>query len=140
MIKNYFKVALRNLLRYKGFSTINILSLAIGLTGCLAIALFVWDELQYDKFIKGGENIYRIYTKRADNIGTTNVSCVPPMYATYMQQQYPEVENTLRIMMASGKMLLEVGDTKNYEEKWLITDGSFFNFFPLRFIKGEPTT
>src|SRR4029079_13183675 len=98
MFKNYLKVALRNLARYKGFSTINILSLAIGLTGCLVIALFVWDELQYDKFIKGGENIYRIYSKRTDNLGTTNVSSVPPMYATYIQQQYPEVENTLRII------------------------------------------
>jgi ABC-type antimicrobial peptide transport system, permease component len=140
MFKNYLKVALRNLLRYKGFSTINILSLAIGLTGCLAIALFVWDELQYDKFIKDGENIYRINTKHTDNLATTNMAVVPPVFATYMKQQYPEVENTLRIMMASGNMLLEVGDTKYYEEKWLITEGSFFNFFPLHFVKGEPTT
>ena len=140
MIKNYLKVALRNLIRYKGFSLINIASLAIGITGCLVIALFVWDELQYDKFIKGGKNIYRVYSKHTNNLGTTNMSSVPPMYATYMQHQYPEVENTLRIILASGKMLLEVGDKKNYEEKWLITEGSFFNFFPLKFIKGEPAT
>ena len=140
MIRNYLKVALRNLIRYKGFSLINIASLAIGITGCLVIALFVWDELQYDKFIKGGKNIYRVYSKHTNNLGTTNMSSVPPMYATYMQHQYPEVENTLRIILASGKMLLEAGDKKNYEEKWLITEGSFFNFFPLKFIKGEPAT
>jgi len=45
MIKNYFKIALRNLYRYKGFSLINILGLAIGISGCLLIGLFVWDEL-----------------------------------------------------------------------------------------------
>ena len=57
MFKNYLKTAVRNLLRYKGFSLINILSLAIGITGCLVIALFVWDEKQFDRSIEGGENI-----------------------------------------------------------------------------------
>ena len=46
MFKNYFKTAIRNIIRYKGFSLINIASLAIGITGCLVIALFIWDELQ----------------------------------------------------------------------------------------------
>jgi hypothetical protein len=67
MIKNYLKTALRNLLRYQGFTVINITSLAIGITACLIIGLFVWDELQYDKNIQGGENIYRIYNQRNDN-------------------------------------------------------------------------
>ena len=71
MIKNYFKTALRNLLRYKGFTMINIASLTIGITGCLVIGLFVWDERQYDKNIPGGENIYRIYNERKDNNSIT---------------------------------------------------------------------
>lgn len=140
MIKNYLKVALRNLLRYKGFSFLNIASLSIGITGCLVIALFVWDELQYDKFIKGHENIYRIYTKRTDNQGTTSMATVPPMYSTYMKQNYPEVDSTLRIMLLSNKVLVEVGDVQVYEDKWLATEPSFFDFFPLKFIKGEQAT
>lgn len=55
MFKNYLKTAIRNLLRYKGFAVINIASLTIGIIGCLAIGLFVWDEWQYDKNIPGGE-------------------------------------------------------------------------------------
>ena len=51
MFKNYLKIALRNLLRYKGFTTINIASLTIGIIACLVIGLFVWDEIQYDKNI-----------------------------------------------------------------------------------------
>jgi len=140
MLKNYLKTALRNLWKYKGFSFINIASLAIGITGCLVIALFVYDELQYDKFIKGGENIFRIYTKRTDNQGTTNMSSVPPMYATYLKQQYPEVDTTLRIIMLRSKLLVEAGDVKSYEEKWLMPEPSFFNFFPLKFLKGDPKT
>ncbi len=137
MLKNYLKTAIRNLSRYKGFTLINIASLAIGITGCLVIALFVYDELQYDKFIKGGENVYRFYDRRSDNVSTSNLASVPPMFATYAKQNYSEVESTVRILMQSGKKLLEVGNVKAYEEKALITEGSFFDIFPLKLIKGE---
>src|SRR5215217_4313165 len=126
MFRNYFKTAIRNLWRFKGFSFINIASLSIGIAGCLVIALFVRDELQYDTFIKGGENVYRIYDKRTDNQGTTSLAPVPPAFATFLKQQYPEVDTTLRILMASGKMLVEVDKIQAYEEKWLLTDPSFF--------------
>src|SRR3954453_20556023 len=99
MLRNYLKTALRNLVRYKGFTMINIASLAIGLAGCLVIGLFVWDELQYDKFIKGGENIYRAYTKRTNNESNEATASVSPMFATYMQQQYPEVKMATRLLM-----------------------------------------
>jgi putative ABC transport system permease protein len=139
MIKNYLKIALRNLLRHKSFSMINILSLSIAITGCLVIGLFVWDEFQFDK-IKGGENIYRVYNKRTSSEGTVNMAVVPPAYASYMKQQYPEIENTARILMSGGKLLLENGDKKNYEEKWLSTENSFFDFFPLSFLGGSAAT
>jgi len=140
MIKNYLKTALRNIMRYKGFSIINIASLTIGITGCLIIGLFVWDEWQYDKFVPGGENIYRFYTKRTDNTSSTATASVPPMFATFVQQQYPEVESTNRIMMLQSKMLIEAGEEKTYEEKWITTDSNFFTFFPLTFLKGDPKT
>ncbi|HEX2684271.1 MAG TPA: ABC transporter permease, partial [Ferruginibacter sp.] len=140
MYKNYFKIAWRNILRYKGFSLINITSLAIGITGCLMIGLFVWDELQYDKFIKGGDHIYRFYTTRTDNTGSTSTASVPPMFATYVQDHYPEVENTARILMYNGKMLLETKQTKAYEAKGLVADSTLFSLFPFRFLKGNPAT
>ncbi|MGI8583162.1 MAG: ABC transporter permease [Chitinophagaceae bacterium] len=140
MIKNYLKVAFRNLVRYKGFTLINVAGLSIAITGCLIIGLFVWDELQYDKFIKGGENINRFYTKRTDKTGTTSMAVVSPMFATYVQQHYPEVENATRVLMFSGKMLLEVNEIKEYEDKGLIADSTFFSMFPLKFLKGDPAT
>ncbi|HZI54480.1 MAG TPA: ABC transporter permease [Chitinophagaceae bacterium] len=139
MIKNYFKTAIRNLLRYKGFSLINILGLSISITGCLVIGLFVLDEQKYDKFVKDGDNIYRIYTKRTDVSTVTSTACVPPMFATHMQQ-YPEVETSTRILMTDGRRLIEANGIKAYEDKGLVIDSAFFSVFPLPFIKGDAKT
>lgn len=140
MLRNYFKTALRNLLRYKGFSAINIGSLTVGIIACLVIGLFVWDERQFDRHIPGGENIYRIYNERRDNNTITYAACVPPAYATFLQQQYPEIDTTARILMIRDKFLMEVGDKKAYEDKGWFVEGSFFRIFPLKFIKGDPAT
>jgi putative ABC transport system permease protein len=136
MFKNYLKIAIRNLLRYKGFSLINIVSLAIGVTGCLLIGLFVWDELQYDKFIKEGNNIFRIYLKTTSSTATNTSANTPPVFASYMKQNFPEVEQVTRMFMWDGKALLEVDDKKNYEEKGAIVDSTFFDIFPLSFVDG----
>jgi putative ABC transport system permease protein len=140
MFKNYFKTAVRNLLRYKGFSLINITSLTIGIIGCLVIGLFVWDEQQYDKNIPAGENIYRIYEERTDNSGTTFNAPVPPAYTDFMQRQFPEVDTTTRIMMLGDKYLLETGDKQSYEGKGWFVDPSFIHFFSLKLSKGDPAT
>ncbi|WP_226998994.1 ABC transporter permease [Flavisolibacter tropicus] len=138
MFKNYLKVAIRNLLRYKGFSLINILGLAIGITGCLLIGLFVWDELQYDTFIKDGNSIYRIYLKNTSKTGASTTSAnTPPVFATYMKQNYPEVEQAARMLMWDGKMLMEVGEKRAYENKGAIADSTFFEIFPLKFTAGS---
>ena len=140
MLKNYLKTAIRNLLRYKGFSLINILSLAIGITGCLVIAVFVWDELKYDKKIEGGENIYRVYEERNDNGNITYNASVPPAYAKFVNQQYPEVDTAVRILMSGDKYLMEVGANTAYEEKGWFVDAGFFRVFPLKFKKGDRAT
>ena len=140
MFRNYLKVAIRNIGRYKGFSIINILGLAIGLTGCLLIGLFVWDENQYDKFVKDGDNIYRIILDRTNNTGTSPSANTPPVAATYLKQNYPEVEQVVRLMMWDGKMLMEVGEKREYQDKGIFTDSTFFSIFPLKFSQGDPNT
>src|SRR5688572_27071378 len=122
MFRNYLKTAIRNLLRYKGFSIINIAGLTIGLTGCMIIGLFVWDEWQYDKNIPGGENIYRIYEERNDKNSITYAACVPPAFASFLDKEYPEVDTTVRIMMARDKFLMEKEEKRNYEEKGLFVE------------------
>jgi putative ABC transport system permease protein len=137
MIKNYLKTAWRNLLRYKGFSLINILGLSIGITGCLVIGLFVWDEWQYDKHISGGENVYRIYNERTDENGSTYMAPVPPVFATFLEQQYPEVDTAMRILMTRDRFLMEYGDKKDYEEKGWVVESSFFKVFPIKLVAGD---
>ena len=138
MFRNYLKTAIRNLWRYKGFAFINILSLTIGIVGCLVIALFVWDEKKYDRFVPDKDNIYRIYEQRNDNNAITYAACVPPMFATFLNREYPEVTTTARILMSNDKFLMENGDKKGYEDKGLLVDSSFFEIFPLKFISGDP--
>src|SRR3954471_18550491 len=100
MFRNYLKTAIRNLWRYKGFALINMASLTIGIIGCLVIALFVRDEKKYDKFVPGAENIYRVYEERNDNNTVTHAAISAPAFATFLQQQYPEVEDAARILMS----------------------------------------
>ena len=140
MFKNYFKIAIRNLLRYKGFAIINISSLTIGIIGCLVIGLFVWDEWQYDKEIPGGENVYRIYEQRKNNDAITYGAPVAPAYASFLKRTYPEVDTATRILMSLDKFLMEIGDKRNYEDKGWFVESSFFAIFPLKFIKGDPAT
>src|SRR4030095_1269295 len=138
MFRNYLKTAIRNLLRYKGFAAINIASLTIGIIGCLVIGLFVWDEWQYDKNIRDGKNIYRIYEESKGNTGTTFNAPVAPAYATFLKQHYPEVDETARILMSSDKFLMETDEKRNYENRGWFVDSSFCKLFSLEFINGDP--
>jgi putative ABC transport system permease protein len=140
MLKNYLKTAFRNLIRYKGFTAINVASLTLGIVACLTIGLFVWDEWQFDKHIPQAENVYRIYNERNDNNSITYAACVPPAYSKFLELQYPEVDTTTRIFMVRDKFLMEVGDKQAYEEKGLFVEASFFKIFPLKFLKGDQGT
>ena len=131
MLKNFFKTATRNLSKHKGFSFINIAGLTLGLTACLLIGLFVWDEKQYDQFIPAGDRVYRAYDQDFRKEGTILTPRTPPMMATTLQQQFPEVEKTLRIMDMQSKSLFETGDKRFYEEGGLAAEPSFFDIFPL---------
>lgn len=137
MFKNYLKTALRTLFRYKGFALINIASLTIGIIGCLAIGLFVWDEWQYDKNIPGSESVYRIFNERKDHNNTLYQAPVPPAFATFLETQYPEVDTATRIMMTGDKFLMEAGDKKEYEDKGWFVESSFFKVFPLQLLYGN---
>lgn len=139
MLHNFFKVALRNIYRHKGFSFINIAGLTLGLTTAMLIGLFVWDEKQYDQFLPEGEQVYRIYNETTNNEGSRLVAPVPPMFASTLQQDFPQVEKTARVMMQPQyKRLFEAGNIKLYEESGFYVDSTFFDIFPLTFRYGSP--
>ena len=117
MFRNFFKTAFRNITRHKGFSFINIAGLTLGLTACILIGLFVWDENQYDKFLPSGDQVYRVYEEYTNHDGAQTLAVTAPMYATTLQQDFPEVEKTARVLMLpETKTLFEAGN-KNYMKK-----------------------
>ena len=132
MVKNHFKIAWRNMMRHKGFSFLNIAGLALGFTACFLIALFIWDEYQFDKFIPEGDRVYRIYNEHSDNQGTEEVAVTSPAMATTLKETYPEVEQTARIFMNSDeKRFFEVGEKKMYQESAIYVDSTFLEVFPI---------
>ena len=139
MFQFFFKTAFRNFTRHKGFSIINIAGLTLGLTACILIGLFVWDEHQYDKFLPEGEQIYRVYNHYTNNEGSEDRAVAPPMFATALKQDFPEVEQTARVLMQpENKTLFEAGNKKIYEQNGYYVDSTYFDLFPLRFRYGTP--
>jgi putative ABC transport system permease protein len=140
MFRNYLKTAYRNLFRHKGFTFINIAGLALGITACLLIGLFVYDELQYDKFLPEGDRVYRIYNDKSAKEAGELVAPVPPMFATTLEKDFPEVEQAMRVLMQQfdANNLVEAGDKRLYEKGRFYADPNFFDVFQLHFIYGSP--
>lgn len=140
MFKNYFKVAWRNLLKNKGSSFVNILGLTIGLTGCILIALFVYDELQYDTFHPDGDRLYRAYTTRYGNNQGRVMASTSPQFGPVFEEEVPEIEESLRLFNIRSKQLFKKGDLEYYEDKGIIAEPTIFEFFHLPFLYGDPAT
>ena len=136
MFPNILRSAFRNLRRHKGFSAINIAGLAIGLTACLLIGLFVRDEQQYDKFVPRSENIYRVYQKTKGDVNNI-IATAPPAFAVALKQNFPEVEEAVRVMAINSTKLFEANNKKLYEENGFVVDSNFFEMFPLHFRYGS---
>ena len=138
MLNNFLLVAWRNFTRHKGFAAINILGLSVGLTVCILIGLFVWDESRFDSNIPDNARIYRIYTERTGDEGVQTMAVTPPTFAPTLQNNYPEIEQSTRLlMMAPYKRLFEAGNKKLYAEHGLVTDSTFFDIFQLPFRYGN---
>src|SRR5687767_3314413 len=113
MISNYIKVALRNLLRQKGFSFINIFGLALGISCTALIGMWVNDELSYDRFHKDFERMYRITATLPEM--KVHAAVTPAPLALAVTNEIPEVEEAVRITECR-RDLIQVGDVK-LEEK-----------------------
>jgi putative ABC transport system permease protein len=139
MVKNYLKIALRNLLRYKAYSFINILGLAISIAACILILLYIQSELSYDKFYKNANSIYRVYVNSLiNNQQSCNCRTAAPLGNTLVHD-FPEVITFTRIGFF-GNHALKYGD-KVYRERHIYTaDSNFFDFFSLPLINGNPKT
>ncbi|RYD80192.1 MAG: hypothetical protein EOP53_08455 [Sphingobacteriales bacterium] len=113
MIKNYFKIAFRNLLKNKAFAAINIFGLAVGFTCCLLISGFLYDELSYDKFPEDAGNIYRVElnVENKDFYAGVDVAV-----GRGMKDAYPEIENFSRL--AQWKNVFVKNGDKQFKFLW----------------------
>ncbi|MGE5796257.1 MAG: ABC transporter permease [Ignavibacteria bacterium] len=139
MLKNYFKIALRNLKKNKGNSLINILGLAVGIASCIVILLYVQNELSYDKFYKNADSIYRVYVKSSINgVESCNCKTAAPLGSTLVSN-FPEVIKYTRIGFFGNHALRYID--KVYRERHVYTaDSNFFDVFSLPLINGNPKT
>lgn len=138
MLKNYFKVAIRNLLKNRVFSLINIFGLAIGLAGFSLIFLYVSFELSYDKFHKDSNNIYRVTTHQVvENVIRTRdaMSFAPSGRAIY--DEYPEVINFTTTRKQFGNFTLRIEDQLFSEKMVLAVDTNFLDIFNYPVVQGD---
>ena len=135
MLKNYFKIAIRNLMRNKIFSLTNLIGLSLGCTCTIFILLWVYDELTYDKFHNNYSEIYQVLANRDyNNQIFTDKNMVFPL-ATSLEQELPEVEKAVMSSYAESH-ILAFGDTKQRKEGMTVSE-DFFEMFTWQFIEGN---
>ena len=137
MFVNYLKTAIRNLVKTKLYSSVNILGLAIGVAACLFILHYVSYEKSYDKFHEAGERIYRLRYERSDSSGAAVkfASCTPPA-AGFIRERYPEVGKIARIQ--NYQAVVSFGDRKFTEERMYFAEPDFLDILKFKFLKGDP--
>jgi putative ABC transport system permease protein len=133
-------IAVRNLVKYKAYSFINIFGLAIGMACCMLILLHVQDELSYDRYHKKIDRIYRIVEKvLLNNVGEETPNTPFPV-ATTLQNDYPGmVEKIVRFFnFRSSPQTLRYGDNQYNEKNLFFADSSVFEIFSFELIEGNP--
>jgi putative ABC transport system permease protein len=139
MIRNYFKIAWRNLVRNRAFSAINISGLAIGLASCMLISLYVLDELSFDRFHDKGDRIVRVYFKGIMQGGIMNEANVMPPTAAALKADYPEVEEATRLRQGGNPLIL-IGEKLFTDDRLAFVDSNFLNVFTFPLTQGNPKT
>ena len=138
MLKNIFKVAMRNLKRNPGYSAINVLGLAIGLTSCILIALYVSFELNYDRHTPHADRIVRLGVQGRNSDKAFELAISPNALAPALPEAFPEVELAARVFLA-GNPVLRVDNLCISEERFFRVDPQFFSLFSIPFIEGKKT-
>lgn len=142
MLRNYLKTALRSLFKQKVYTAINIAGLAVSISACLILALYVRFELSYDSFFPQADQIYKMVLERKYPNHSTYYASIPHSYADVVKRDYPEVENTL-LMFGAGnnvtvKYKMSEGNVKSVEEShFIFADSAFFDFFDVGLLKGD---
>src|SRR3954467_691278 len=134
MIKNYFKTAWRYLMRYKTYSAINILGLAVGITACILIMLFVRSEFSYDKFNTKADRIYRVWQDEKANGQEFKNTFTPIPMGPAIKSGFPDVAAMCRVNVFNT--LVNIGDN-TFNENITMVDATLFTIFDFQLLQGD---
>ena len=138
MLKNYIRVAFRNLWRHRAFAALNILGLTVGISACLLISLYVQFEWSYDRFNSKADRIFRVVSDIRTPSDNMHIGVTSPAMGVNIQSAFPEVEAFVRI--SPGSILVRKGDVKFQEDQTMFADSSLFRIFDFPLIYGNPQT
>lgn len=139
MLNNYLLIALRNLIRQKGYSLINIIGLALGISSAMFIFIWVADEVSMNRFHVNADRIYRVEQDQDYDGKTYHVNVTPFPSGEGWKKEIPEIETTVRIT-PTGALLTKYGEKAFYESSILCVDSTFFDLFSFPLVKGDPKT
>ncbi|HEX9511327.1 MAG TPA: ABC transporter permease, partial [Puia sp.] len=134
MLKNYFKIAFRNLLRSKGFSAINISGLAIGMASAILILLWIQNEMSFDRFYKKSDRLYLMHNRDKFSGELWAWGTTPKIMGPTLKTSYPEVEDAVRFNNVT--FLTTVGET-HLNSRGAFTDSGFISMFDFPLLKGN---
>jgi putative ABC transport system permease protein len=140
MFKNYLKIIIRILRRSRAFSLINIAGLAVGLACSLIITLYLHHELNFDRFHKNSDRIYRVCAHIIQGSEPFRGAWTSPPLADALKEDFPEVEEVVRFSPWSSTYLIQTADKQYLERGVRFADGSFFDIFSFPLIAGDPQT
>ncbi|MEQ9424683.1 MAG: FtsX-like permease family protein [Cyclobacteriaceae bacterium] len=139
MLKNYFKIAIRNSIKYKGYTTLNLLGLVVGIASSMLIYLWVSDETGVDKFHKNGDKIYQVFRNMKQSNGMVSTTAtIPKPAADLIAEEYPEVDE-VAILSWPMEFKLAIGD-ENSAEIGRFCNPEFINMFSFELVAGDKST
>jgi len=139
MIKNYLKLALRNMRKHKSYSFINVFGLSIGITCCILILAYIGYEFSFDGYHESADDIYRVVSQRVTMGKTQEVAVVPAPVGPTLVSDYPEVLASARFMPTVKRIFIY--EDKTYFQEGVIYAGTnVFDVFSFEMIEGDPAT
>lgn len=141
MIRNYFKIALRNFVQQKYYSLINTLGLALGIAACILILLFVKDEISYEHSFQNHQQIYRLVEDFPMGTHLSQSATVPFPTKNTLMSDFPEVTNASIIFRPSSwgqSAVLKLEDEEYFEDDFIFADHDFLEIYQMKFISGDP--
>ncbi len=140
MLRNYFKIAFRNLMKYRFISFINLFGLTVGLTCCFLILAYILNELSYDKYNRNANNIYRVtrlFRNPQTGAPTLNLGTIAPPFAPLLKHDFQDIRQITRLIdFSPAPMRYE--EKKFNEQGVFFVDEHFFELFNVDVIKGDP--